>query len=53
MKRLRKRGQGRDYPVNSQTSQKREGEMNTEVFLFRCKQDEAAELLGNIGEMQV
>lgn len=48
MKRFRKRGEGIDYPVNSQTTQRREGEMNTKVFLFPCKQEEAEELLGNI-----
>ena len=52
VKRFRKRGEGIDYPVNSQTTQRREGEMNTKVLLFPCKQEEAEELLGNIEERE-
>lgn len=50
VKTFRKRGEGTDYPVNSQTTQRKEGEMNTKAFLFRCKQEEAEELLGDIEE---
>jgi len=48
--RFRKKGEGIGYPVSSQTTQRREGEMNTKVFLFHCKEEKAEELLGNTEE---
>lgn len=52
MKRFRKRGEGIDYPVNSQTTQRREGGTNTKAFLVPCKQEETDNLLGGTEERE-